>query len=208
MRFGIQHRRVCLLPPSEDDLAWVATALDREEIWRAFGYDGPAGAELWARRREVDVGVVRRVDRAARVGFTVVFPPCAELPVPELAYAIPRRVDRDAFTAIAAADALSHYVFDHLGFPEVGFRTRTSNLAARAVLRRLGYRPEGQRRIRGRLYLLHRLDRARWSERRRRLEHAERVRPSGLGEAFRALPAPPFAPVRAALTSGGQPSLR
>lgn len=195
MRYGIQRRGVYILPPTEAETAWISGHLEEEEIWRAFGYASPAGADFWARRKEIEAAVIRRAETRERVGFVLVFPPTASFPMPEVAYAIPRRRHRDAFTALAAADALSHYLFDHVGVERIGWRTRASNLAAQAVLRRLGYESAGEARLGGNAYVLHRLENARWATRRRLLERRERMHPSGIGGAFVILRGPPFTPL-------------
>lgn len=167
MKRVVLGKSLRLHPPSADDLEWMARALDRDEVARAFGYSAGAGASISARRAELVVGIIERAAR--RVGFVLVFPPTPSFPVPEIGYAIPDRRDRDAFTALRACDALAFYLFEELGCERVGWRVKESNLAARAVTRRLGYDVGTAARVDGSAVRICQLDRARWDARRARL---------------------------------------
>ena len=115
------------------------------------------------------VGVMRRAGVFRPIGFVLMFPPTDELDYWELSYAVTDRSQRNAFFAIHASDAMLHYMFDHLKVEAVGWRTREDNLAARAVLRRLGYATTGVRELGGYRYLFSRLDRDGWAARRDKL---------------------------------------
>lgn len=202
MRYGIQRRGVYLAPPSGTEMAWIADVLDQEEVWRAFGHEGPAGQVFLERRCQTTVGVIHRAVERSRVGFMLAFAPTEAVPVPELAYALPRRHDRDAFTALTAADLMTHYLMDHEGYTTLAWRTRTSNLAAQAILRRLGYPPAATIRVDGHAYTFHRLDRSDWLRRRARIEAYEKSRPFGLGAPFIVLERPPWDPIVPSISVG------
>jgi hypothetical protein len=113
----------------------------------------------------------------------------------EFSIAVPDAKERDAFSAIAAADITTHYMFDHLRIDNVGWRVRDDNRASQAIIRRMGYVPyvvwgEGAHR-----YQLYRINTELWAKRRAKLDRGEEQNPSGLGDAFITLAEPPFDPV-------------
>jgi len=199
MIFAVQRRHILVAPPDEADLGWIFDQIDLEEIWRAFGYTGPGGDRL--RRAlssgNVECGVVRR-DDGRHIGFSCLFPPTDELLFWEYVYAIPSALDRDAFSAIHANDAMCFYAFEWLHVQAIGGRIYPENAAARAIVKRMGFtRHESAEaaRLGCEIYVL---DGEQWSRRRAKLEQGEHDRPSGLGAAFLRITGPPFVPRRAA----------
>ena len=70
------------------------------------------------------------------------FPPDESRDYWEFSYAIPEVEDlSDAFAALNSTDAMAHYMFEHLQVEAMGWRVRTDNRKAHAVVRRLGYKP-------------------------------------------------------------------
>lgn len=189
MTYGIRRRHVHLWPERGDDGPWLDRLLRSPEVAHAFGLapgatptgsDRDLRAVAWveAAQAEAEAGELPWARPPSSVGWRRVgaawaFAPTEGRPVWELAYAIPGLRDRNAFVAMAVADAWACYLFEHVGIDRALLRTAGDNLAAQAVLRRLGYH-RGARRVRlcGRTFDLALLDRAGWAERRRRLEGA------------------------------------
>jgi RimJ/RimL family protein N-acetyltransferase len=197
MEYGIQRRRIYLVPPNADDHIWVFEAFDREEVWSMFGFQGPSKMKVmrWRREGNLVLGMLMRADDRKRIGFVVMFPPAGDFDFWEFGYAIPEPADRDAFSALCATDAMAHYMFDHLRVEAMGWRTRADNRAADAVVRRLGYQPFGSWKVDGHDYTFYRLDREGWARRMRKLEAGEKTHPSGTGDVFVTLEGPPWNPV-------------
>ena len=141
MKLGVRCGGIVLLAPSDDDLGYVASSHDREDVWRMFGLDGSGRLRFLQRARagDLELGIIHR--RGNRIGFSVVYPPRPAFDAWELTLAIPDRGDRDAYSAMAAADAVAFSLFEERRLESFGFRTRPDNRAAEAVLRRMGYRP-------------------------------------------------------------------
>ena len=196
MEYGIQRRSIYLAPPSADDLGWMFHQFDVDEIWQMFGMPGPGRLRIMRAYRtgNLVVGIMRRVRDKARIGFVVMFPPTADFDFWEYGYAIPDHRDRDAWAAFNSCDAMAHYMFEHLRVEALGWRTRFDNRAADAVVRRLGYQPFDSWTVDGHLYTFYRLDQPTWAARRARLDRAEALRPSGLGDTFVTLLESPFEP--------------
>lgn len=169
------------------------------EVWEMFGFEGPARSIIETRRNEgnTTIGIVYRTESRRRIGFAIVFPPTFLMEAWEFGFYV-EAGERDAFAAIHTADAMSHYMFDHLGCEPGGFRVRTDNRASSAVVRRLGYRKYASWDVNGHDYDFYLLSRQRWEERKAKLEEGERQHPSGTEEAFLALDGPPYEPVRLA----------
>lgn len=112
-----------------------------------FGLDGPSKLTLLRHYRSGDlvVGILHRVEPRKRIGFVVMFPPDPSRDFWEFGYAIGDPLDRDAFSAMSSTDAMAHYMFEHLHVEAMGWRTRSDNHAASAVIRRLGYTPRETR---------------------------------------------------------------
>jgi RimJ/RimL family protein N-acetyltransferase len=196
MEYGIQHRSIYLTPLGSE-IDWLAEQLDREEIWRMFGFPGPSGSasrEAHALGNLV-LGLIRRVRDSKRIGFAV----CAPLPLFstwELGVAIPEVADRDAFSAIHAMDALTHYIVEHLGITSVMARIREDNRASIAMIKRMGYARYSPSNVQGEPYRFYSFGVGDWERRRKKLDLAEQERPSGLGATFVMLEGPPFEPKR------------
>jgi RimJ/RimL family protein N-acetyltransferase len=194
MEYGIQHRSIYLTPLGSE-IDWLADQLDREDIWRMFGYEGPSGAVIRAGHAsgEIVLGVIRRVRDRKRIGFVM----CAPLPLFgtwELMIGIPDPADRDFFSAIHSMDALGHYIVEHLGITSAMARIKENNRASLAVAQRLGYDRFFRNEIRGETYRFYTLSAAAWFERRKKLDQAEAASPSGLGATFAMLDGPAFEP--------------
>jgi RimJ/RimL family protein N-acetyltransferase len=167
MKRGVRCRGIVLLPPNPEDVKYVAAAHDQEDVWRMFGLDGSGRLRFLQRERsgDLEVGIIHR--GSARIGFSVVYPPRPAFAAWELTFAVPERADRDAYSAMAAADAVAFSLFEERGLDSFGFRTRPDNRAAEAVLRRMGYRPVGEDE-----YRVWKIDRAAFEPRRLRLGDA------------------------------------
>lgn len=196
MEYGIQRRSIYLIPPGANDLEWMLDQFEKEEIWKMFGFAGPSRALIKERRDKgtLVIGIIHRVTGAKRIGFIVCFPPTAPFDAWEFGAAIPDQKERDAFSAIHAADAMTHYMFDHLRIERGMWRTRDDNHASNALARRIGYRPYAAWEVEGVRYQFFRMDRPRWEQRLDRLDRGEERSPSGLGDLFVTLPGPPYAP--------------
>ena len=196
MEYGIQRRTTYLTPPTSEDLSWMFHQFDVDEVWQMFGMPGPARLRIMRAYRSGNlvVGMMRRARDKRRVGFVVMFPPTADFDFWEYGYAIPEPRDRDAWMAYNTCDAMAHYMFEHLRVTAMGWRTRSDNRAADAIVRRLGYKSFDSWEVDGHLYTFYRLDQAGWAARRARLDRNEALRPSGLGDTFVTLPEPPFDP--------------
>lgn len=198
MEYGIQRRSIYLVPASPEELEWMFELFDsHRQVWEMFGFDGPGRKVIEERHREgnTTIGIVKRVETGARIGFAIVFPPTALMDAWEFGFYITEG-ERDAFSAIHTADAMSHYMFDHLGCEPGGFRVRADNAASTAVIRRLGYRKYGTWDVGEHDYDFYRLTRARWEARRAKLVAGEETHPSPAGVAFLPLDGPPFQPVK------------
>ncbi len=199
MEYGIQRRGIYLAPPDEAEVEWFCRQFESHEVWDFFGFDGAAkmGMLRMFRGGDLVVGILHRVTPRKRIGFVVMFPPNENRDFWEFGYAITDLTDRDAFAALYSTDAMAHYMFEHLNVLAMGWRTRSDNLAATAVIRRLGYKPfktipdpSGKY-----TYTLYRLDREGWMQRRAKLDRGEQTHPSGLGDTFITLPSFPYEPI-------------
>jgi RimJ/RimL family protein N-acetyltransferase len=196
VEYGIQRRTIYLIPPSEEDLAWMFDHFDAEDVWQMFGFLEPAKAEMIARyeKGNVVVGIIRRVDTKKRIGFSICFPPIAFLSQWEFGIVIPDPLERDAFSAIYASDAMTHYMFDHLRITDGMWRIRADNAQSNALARRMGYKPFGVWKVGEHRFNFFRMTTDIWTARREKLERGEEKSPSGLGAAFLTLCDPPFDP--------------
>ncbi|MEW5853771.1 MAG: GNAT family protein [Myxococcota bacterium] len=201
MKLAIQRRSIYLEPPRGMDVIWVTRQLSHPEIAENFAWgDDLTPADICGGHRigAVIVGMMRRVVDGARMGFVLMLCPHEGKDFWEILAAIPDVRHRDAFSMMHAIDAMSHYMFDHLGAPRCGATVKPENAASLAVVRRIGYR---QREIRpdsdGVPHAVYVLDPEAWAQRRARLERGETEHPSGAGAAFVVLPGPPYTPVRA-----------
>jgi RimJ/RimL family protein N-acetyltransferase len=199
VEYGIQRRSIYLVPPTPEDLEWMFERFDDEEVWTTFGFKEPGRAYMRAKHAEggLVVGIIRRSMDEARIGFVVVFPPSPPFFTWELGFAIPDRRHRDAYGAIHAADAMTHYMFDHLRIESGMWRIRDDNRASHALMQRLGYRPYGLWDVNGAFFSFFKIDRELWAKRLEQLDRGEDAHPSGLGDTFITLAGPPpFKPTR------------
>ena len=196
MEYGIQRRTIYLTPPDGDDLGWMFLQFDVDEVWQMFGMPGPARLRVMRAYRSGNlvVGIMRRVHDKVRIGFVVMFPPTADFDFWEYGYAIPDHRDRDAWAAYNTCDAMAHYMLEHLRVEALGWRTRSDNRAADAIVRRLGYKSFGAWEVDGHMYTFYRLDQETWAARKARLDRYEAKNPSGQGDTFVTLLEPPFEP--------------
>jgi RimJ/RimL family protein N-acetyltransferase len=141
------------------------------------------------------VGTIKRVADRRRIGFVALRAPSGEQDFWDFSYAIPGVRDRNAFNAINAIDAITHYMLDHVGVPALGGLTLEGNLPAQMVIRRMGYQVVGSREYSGRRWTVFRFGKEEWTQRLARLERAEALRPSGLGGVLAVLREAPFNPV-------------
>jgi len=183
MKLSVQRRSVVLDVPRGMDVIWVTRQLQDPEIAENFAWgDDLSAADVCAGHRlgQVIIGIMRRTSDGVRTGFAMMLPPHEGKDFFELLAAIPRKQHRDAFSMVHAIDAMSHYMFDHLGAPLCGATVRPDNAASIAVVRRIGYQ---QREIRndanGVPHAVYVLDRDLWAARRARLERGELSHPSG-----------------------------
>lgn len=203
MEYGIQRRGIYLAPPTEAEVEWFCEQFESREVWEMFGLDGPSKLNLLRHYRSGDlvVGILHRVEPRKRIGFVVMFPPDPSRDFWEFGYAIADPLDRDAFSAMSSTDAMAHYMFEHLHVEAMGWRTRSDNHAASAVIRRLGYTPKETRDDKSYQYTIYRLDRDGWFRRRAKLDRGEATHPSGIGDTFVTLPTFPYEPVPVPSTS-------
>lgn len=196
MEYGIQRRTIYLVPPDSADFEYIFAAFDDPNIYRDLGLNEPSGAELRRRHAEGNhvFGIIREVSSRTRIGFVVIFPPTPAFEAWSFAYAIPEATHRNAFAAMHSADAMAHYMFEHLRIDALGWETREGKTAADAVVRRLGYRAVESREINGNIYRFYRITRDEWMARRKKLDAGEKSNPSGLGATFRKL-MPPYQPL-------------
>ena len=197
MEYGIQRRGIYLAPPAEADIDWLFRLFENQEIWEMFGFDEPGRWHMLRAFRAGDLvtGILHTVVPRKRVGFVIMFPPDDGRDYWEFSYAIPDLADRDAFTALSSTDAMAHYMFQHLHVLAMGWRVRSDNRAANAVVRRLGYEPAEDKMLAGHMYTFYRLSRAGWAKRRRKLDAGEASHPSGIGSVFATLAGPPYEPI-------------
>lgn len=197
MEYGIQRRRTYLVPPTDEDLTYLFNAFNQDFVWQMFGLPGPGKMRIMRAYRSGNlvIGIMKRVEDRKRIGFVVMFPPTDDFDFWEFGYAILEPEDRDAFNALNATDAMAHYMFEHLRVEAMGWRTRSDNRAADAVVRRLGYEPFGSWMVDGHDYTFYRLDQAGWQKRLAKLERGEQKHPSGIGGVFVTLAEPPYDPV-------------
>jgi hypothetical protein len=177
VRVAVSYRSVRLEPPTPEDLAWVAQAIDVGGLWIRFGWPQPLGNYVVeARGRgEAIIAVVRAVRGGQRLGFGLVFAPPAVSEPWEALFAIPEAAARNAFAALQSFDALLYYLFEQVSLDLVGWRVRADNLPALAVLSRMGFEPESQLALQpGPPYWMFRMGPEAWAERRRRLESGTR----------------------------------
>src|SRR5687767_5508182 len=90
MEYGIQRRRIYLVPADAEDLKYVYEEFDREEVWEMFGFTGASGLKILRARRagNLVLGMLKRVADRKRIGFVVMFPPTADFDFWEFGYAI------------------------------------------------------------------------------------------------------------------------
>jgi RimJ/RimL family protein N-acetyltransferase len=209
MEYGIQRRGIYLAPPTEAEVEWFCEQFESREVWEMFGLDGPSKLTLLRHYRSGDlvVGILHRVEPRKRIGFVVMFPPDPSRDFWEFGYAIGDPLDRDAFSAMSSTDAMAHYMFEHLHVEAMGWRTRSDNHAASAVIRRLGYTPRETRDDKSYQYTIYRLDRDGWFRRRAKLDRGEATHPSGIGDTFVTLPTFPYEPIPVPKTMTGDDHL-
>ena len=197
MEYGIRRRSALLLPATSDDLAWVFHAFDQKEIWTMFGLPGPARFRIMRAHRlgTVVIGIIHKHERVcqtdasqSRIGFIVVFAPTPDFDFWEFSFAIPDAKDRDGFTALNAADAMCHYMLDHLHVETLGWRVRVDNGASEAVVRRIGYQAFDTWEVDGHPYRFYRLDQAGWGARKARLSRGKTSASLGV-DGFEVVPA-------------------
>jgi len=196
MEYGIQRRGIYLRPTLEPDLRWLFDLFEIEEIWSMFGFHSGGRNEMLRAWRQGDLvtGILVTTEPHQRIGFVIMFPPDDTRNYWEFSYAIPEIEHRDAYAALNSTDAMAHYMFEHLNVDYMGWRVRSDNRAANAVVRRLGYRPLEEKRLDGKDYVFYLLDRPGWEKRRAKLDAGEAKYPSGLGGAFLTLAEPPYEP--------------
>ncbi|MBI4817347.1 MAG: GNAT family N-acetyltransferase [Deltaproteobacteria bacterium] len=199
MEYAIQRRGIFLAPPSNTDLDWLFMLFELPEIWAAFAFERNGRMAMLRKFREGElvIGIMHRVKPRKRVGFVIMFPPGPDRDFWEFSYAVPDPLDRDAFSALSATDAMAHYMFDHLGVEAMGWRAWEDNRAARAVIQRLGYQPTGESWVENRRQILFRLSREGWAARKAKLDRGEAEHPSGIGSTFVTLGAFPWTPIEA-----------
>jgi RimJ/RimL family protein N-acetyltransferase len=197
VEYGIQRRSTYLVPPESEDLPWLFDQFDVPEVYMMFGFDRPSKLRMMRQYRSgnIVVALIKKAETKKRIGFAVMFPPAGNFDFWEFGYAIPEVLDRDAFSALNATDAMAHYMFEHLRVAACGWRTREDNRSADAVVRRLGYEPKETMTIDGHNYTFYRLSHERWMQRKEKLMRGEVTHPSGIGEAFVTLPEYPFEPL-------------
>jgi hypothetical protein len=180
MRLAVRRRSVVLEPASSTELHWIFQSFNDPETWRSFGYEGPAMAKaVWSYlERPIVVATIRRAgcESEGPLGFVWIYGPLGDDHGFEFSYRITERSARDGFTALFATDAASHYMFDRVGIELGRFRVEDTNLAAHAVVRRLGYLAAGTVESAGIRLSLFELDRERWIARRNKLEETARAR--------------------------------
>lgn len=171
MRHGTHSRRIHLTPVEPEGYEHLRDLLDTAEIAHAFGRRVPFAQELLERARAV--ALIRRPHRLdpARsgeiLGCALAWPEGeGEGVLVEVAYAIFRRSDRNAWTALFAAEAWLDYLFEELRVPVVGWRTAADNLPAQAILRRLDLGARREARVYGRRFVFGLVHRSTWFERR------------------------------------------
>jgi len=166
MKIAVRRRGVLVEPADDADVRWILEQFDREDTWKTFGYDGPAmGRAMWIYlEQQLILGVIKRGHE--RLGFCVLFPPQAGGKAWEFGYVVTERRARDAFTALHAVDAISHYLFDLIKVEAVSFRVRDENKASLAVISRLGYRPFKAIESKEGKFHYFEVDQAKWAERR------------------------------------------
>lgn len=197
MKFGIQRRTIYLRPPMGLERHWIFQQLETPEIREMFdlGEGCSHAARLEHSVGRLVLGTIRRVDTRQRIGFVGMRAPRAELDFWEFSYAIPDPQHRDAYSAVNAMDCVAHYMLDHLGVSAVGGWTREDNLAAQAIVRRVGHARTGSKEWGGIRWAIYRLDKEGWAKRLAKLQRGEQTHPSGIGGVFAVLRHPPFDPV-------------
>lgn len=200
LRVAIQRRTVFLTPPKGMDLLWVSRFMESPEVTAMFSLQEPVPP--WHFRSLVNtgrcmLGILHRVADARRIGFACMFAPDEEEERDwwEIAAVIEKRQHRDAFSMLHCVDAMSHYMFDHVGVQRCGARVRADNRASDAVVRRLGHTKVAEVFKDGAMQAVYVLTQDDWARRRARLEAGERTHPSGAGAAFVTLPGPPYVPI-------------
>jgi hypothetical protein len=173
VEYGIQRGSICLLPPGGDDVDYVCRAFDEPAIYQSLGLGAPSGAEIRARHRLNShvFGIIHELTSRTRIGFVIIFPPTEAFDAWSFLYAIPEERHRNAFAALHSADAMAHYMFDHLRIDALGWETREGKTAADAVVRRLGYRAVETKDFAGKSYRFYRITREEWMKRRRKIEN-------------------------------------
>lgn len=203
MEYGIQRRHIYLVPAEPEDLDYLFDAFLSREVWEMFGFEGPAKALMKERHAEGNliVAIIKLVEGRRRIGFGVCYPPPLFMRQWEYGLVIPEPKDRDGFSAIAASDAMTHYLFDHLQLEVAFWRIRADNGPSNAIARRMGYRPFGVWRVGDHRFKFYRMTPDLWAARRERLFRGEERHPCGLGAPFLTLTERPYAPEP--LTSSG-----
>lgn len=203
---AIQRRTIYLEPPTGMDMLYVSRQFENPEIRAMFAYGDdiqPYNVRQAHHLGAAVVGIIKRVEDRRRVGFMYMVGPALDRDYWESLGAIPDVRHRDAYSMLHAVDIITHYLFDHMGVERCGSRVRADNKASLAVAKRLGYRIDKVEEWAGHDHVIHLLDRAKWLERKARLEEGERQHPSGLGAAFVTLPGPPYAPIPVTLKRPG-----
>lgn len=198
MQYGVQRRSIYLVPPTEDDLAWMLDRFDEAYVWKMFGFDGPSKARMKTRFEEGNLvtGIIRRVEDERRIGFSVTYPPTPFLQAWEFSIVIPDEKERDLYSAMHASDIVAHYMFDHCGIERAAWRVREDNPQPAALAKRMGYKPYATFDVDGARFRFFRLPKERWQERHEKLVRGELEHPSGYGDVFITLEGPPYVPRR------------
>lgn len=166
MKFGVRRRTIALVPPADEDVAWVFS--EHGGSFSTASESARRQALAAYRAGKLVVGIIRRVDGDRRIGFVILLP--ASPGVFEFSIAIPDLAERDGFSALYASDAISRYMFDFVGIEAATWRIRSDNRRAEILARRIGYEPTSTSESGGHAYSLYVLDKATWAKRRRALE--------------------------------------
>ncbi len=168
----VRRCSVVVTPATDQDVQWIGDQFQAEDTWRMFGYRDAARTEAMLSyfSHPSIIGVIRKADTDERIGFCLLFRTAGEAEHWQFGYSIPDKRHRNAFSALFAVDAISHYAFDHRGVERIDWSVRGGNGPALAVIRRLGYDKRGERVEDGSTYLDFSVDATRWAQRRARLE--------------------------------------
>ena len=166
----VSSDRIRLGPPADDDLDWILGELRDPETARTLGWMNGIGSEIYTGYVEGTALLLPFWNRAhERIGFFMLRRPDLRVRTWSVFVVVPKPSHRNAFSALAACDALCYMVFDVQHDDGLIWRIEPENGASLALPKRLGYPKHTDIAVEGTLYCEFCIGPADWVARKERL---------------------------------------